>query len=88
MANAPKEATMVAIVWIGALLFIGGLLYMARIAIFRGNLSEPHSSAYDPGGLTLEPNRRGLRFLGLAANWPGVLLMVIGALMLLLGAIA
>ena len=78
---------MVPIVWIGALLFVCGVLFMARAAIFRGEMSEPHTSAYDPGGLTLEPNRRGLRFLGFPVNWPGILLMVVGALLLLLGAI-
>jgi len=79
---------MVPVVWIGALLFICGLLFMARSTIFRGDMSQAHSSAYDPAGLTLEPNRRGLRFLGVKANWPGVALIVVGALMLLLGTFA
>jgi hypothetical protein len=77
---------MMPIVWIGALLVICGLLYMARTAIFRGEMSEPHTAADDPVGVTLEPSRRGLRFLGLTANWPGLALMAIGALMLLWGA--
>jgi hypothetical protein len=72
-------------IWIGALLVIGGLLYMARAAIFRGNLSEPHPTAYDPRGVTLEPQHRGMRFLGLHENWPGIVMLVIGALLLLLG---
>jgi hypothetical protein len=77
---------MVPTVWIGALLVIGGLLYMARTAIFRGNLSEPHAPAYDPGAVTLEPERRSLRFLGLQANWPGIVMAIVGALLLLFGA--
>lgn len=76
---------MVPTVWIGALLVICGLLYMARTAIFRGDLSEPHARSYDRASVTLEPERRGLRFLGLQANWPGLVLVFIGGLMLLFG---
>ena len=73
---------------IGALLVICGLLFMARTAIFRGDMSEAQHPAVDPGSVTLEPERRGLRFLGLKANWPGTVLIVVGVLMLLLGAFA
>ena len=48
-------------------------------------MSEPHATATQPGGVTLEPNRRGLRFLGLGPNWPGILMIAVGALMLLWG---
>ena len=72
---------MVSIVWIGALLFIGGVLVMAGTAIFRGRMSSLHP------GATLEPDRRSTRFLGLSANWPGIVLMVAGAVMLLWGAL-
>ncbi len=65
---------------LGALLVLGGVLYMARAAIWRGSLSGPDSSRPVRG--TLEPPRRNLRFLGLGANWPGILLMVIGAILL------
>lgn len=78
---------MVPTVWIGALLFIFGILFMARSTIFRGRMSEPRASASDAGGLTLEPSHHGLRFLGLGVNWPGVLMMVAGALLLLWGVI-
>lgn len=64
---------------LGALLVLGGLLYMVRAAIWRGSLSRP-------AGDTLEPTRRGLGFLGVGANWPGILLMAIGALLLVSGA--
>jgi hypothetical protein len=47
---------------LGALLVLGGLLYMARAAIWRGSLSGPDSSR--PVRDTLEPPRRGVRFLG------------------------
>ena len=64
---------------LGALLVLSGVLYMARATIWRGSLSRP---ARD----TLEPPRRGVGFLGLEANWPGILLMDIGAVLLVSGA--
>jgi hypothetical protein len=63
----------------GALLVLGGILYMVRATIWRGSLSRP-------AGDTLEPVRRGVGFLGVGANWPGILLMAIGAVLLLSGA--
>jgi sulfite exporter TauE/SafE len=69
---------------LGALLVLAGVLYMARAAIWRGSLSGPDSSRSVRG--TLEPPRRSLRFLGLGTNWPGILLMAIGAILLVSGA--
>jgi hypothetical protein len=67
------------LIGLGALLVLGGVLYMVRATIWRGSLSRP---ARD----TLEPPRRGVGFLGFGANWPGILLMAIGAVLLLSGA--
>jgi hypothetical protein len=72
------------LIGLGALLLLCGVLYMARTAIWRGPLSGPDSSR--PVRDTLEPPRRGVRFLGLRANWPGILLMAIGAVLLVSGA--
>jgi len=69
---------------LGALLVLGGFLYLARSAIWRGPLSGPES--FGPVRDTLEPPRRGMRFLGLGTNWPGVLLMAVGAVLLVSGA--
>jgi hypothetical protein len=69
---------------LGALLVLGGLLYMIRATIWRGPLSGRDSSL--PVRDTLEPPRRGLGFLGFRANWPGILLMAIGAVLLVSGA--
>jgi hypothetical protein len=69
---------------LGALLVFGGILYMARAAIWRGPLSGPDSSR--PVRDTLEPPRRGLGFLGVGTNWPGILLMAIGTVLLISGA--
>ena len=67
---------------IGALFVACGLLYMAGIAVYRGRMSEPHLSNGESAGL--EPRHRGLRFLGLKANWPGLVVAAVGAVMLLL----
>jgi hypothetical protein len=72
-----REARMF-LMGLGVLLVIGGVLYMARATIWRGSLSRP---ARD----TLEPPRRGVGFLGFEANWPGILLMAIGAILLVWG---
>ena len=69
---------------LGALLVLGGFLYLARSAIWRGPLSGPESSR--PVRETLEPPRRSMRFLGLGTNWPGILLMAVGAVLLVSGA--
>ena len=75
---------------LGALLTVAGLVYMAGAALRRGRLSDTAPTA--PGrpapnlatpGPTLEPRRRGLGFLGLSQNWPGLLMMVVGILLLL-----
>lgn len=69
---------------LGALLIFGGLLYMMRATIWRGPLSGRGSSRQVRG--TLEPPRRGLGFLGIASNWPGILLMASGVVLMASGA--
>jgi len=71
--------------WLGAMLFIVGILFLAKAAIDRGRLSNPHVAPR--AGRTLEPPRRGLRFLGLAANWPGIVFVTVGAAIMLAGAL-
>ena len=72
------------LIGLGALLVLGGILYMVRAAIGRGPLSGPDSSR--PARDTLEPPRRGVRFLGLGTNWRGIILMAVGAILLVSGA--
>ena len=74
---------MLTIPLIGALLVLCGVVYMAGAAIYRGRMSDPHFNPNDTAR-TLEPRHRGLRFLGVRANWPGLLIITIGGLMLLL----
>jgi hypothetical protein len=75
---------------LGALLTVAGIVYMAGAALRRGRLSDPAPTAPDrpapnlaTPGPTLEPRRRGLGFLGLSQNWPGLLMMAVGVLLLL-----
>jgi hypothetical protein len=73
-------------VWLGALLIIAGVVYMAGQAIWRGPLSGSSSGRAPVGGQTLEPAHRGLRMFGLARNWPGLALIVVGMVLLAAGA--
>ena len=79
------------VIWLGALFVLGGLLFMAAQPIWRGRLSDARrtSSAVprkethplrEPR--TLEPRRAGAGF-GLKANWPGLVLIILGGILLL-----
>ena len=67
--------------WLGALLVISGVLFMAAQTIWRGRLSGRRFRSRSTSD-TLEPQGRGSGF-GLVANWPGLALMALGALLLL-----
>ena len=80
------------LIWLGALFILGGVIFMATQPIWRGRLSEArrirtHSAVsrktVEPH--TLEPRRPGAGF-GLKANWPSLVLIVLGGLLLLAGA--
>ena len=72
------------LILIGALLFIAGVVYLAMQPL-RGRLSRPRTVSPTPDGRTLEPERPG-RGLSVWANWPGVLLLIVGGALLLWGA--
>ena len=73
----PGEASMTLIL-VGALLIIGGVLFMAAQPILRGRLSRVRRVSTARPGNTLEPEApaRGFSF---SANWPGLLMIAIGA---------
>jgi hypothetical protein len=73
-------------VWLGALLVLSGVLFMAGQAIWHGRLSGRRSRAAAADANTLEPRKPGAG-LGLATNWPGLALVALGALLLLAGAV-
>ena len=68
------------VIWLGALLVIGGVLFMAAQPIWRGRLSK----AVAPADGSLEPSRPGRGF-GFKANWPGFAMIALGAILLLAG---
>jgi hypothetical protein len=73
------------LIWLGALLILGGVLFTAAKALGRGRLSEPRPPLSGAANDTLEP-RRPSSGLGLRANWPGLGLIALGAILLLMGA--
>lgn len=76
------------IIWLGGLFVICGVIYMVYEALRRGRLSGTRrpASTHDLKDGTLEPPKHGVGFLGLASNWPGLMLMGAGFLLMLLGA--
>jgi hypothetical protein len=67
---------------LGALLLLAGLVYLAFAAINRGRMSDPATNREDAGKRTLEPRDRGLGLLDWKANWPGLVMGALGALLL------
>jgi hypothetical protein len=73
------------VVWLGAVMIVGGLLYMAAQPMWRDRLSGGRwrMAAAQP---TLEPPRPGAG-LGPKRNWPGRAMVALGALLMLVGAV-
>ena len=72
------------VIWIGAACVLIGLLISAGQAIGRGPLSVARRSR--SAGPTLEPNTPTGGGFGFKANWPGLALIAVGAVLLLVGA--
>jgi hypothetical protein len=70
------------VILLGAFLVLSGVVYMAGQAIWHGRLSGRRSPSQ---GDTLEPRERGGGF-GLGTNWPGFVLIALGAVLLIAGA--
>lgn len=70
------------LILIGALLIIGGVLFTAAQPILLGRLSRVRRVSPTRPGNTLEPEvpARGFSF---SANWPGLLMIALGAACLL-----
>ncbi len=73
------------LIWIGALLVLGGVLFTAAKALRQGRLSEARSARQGYASDTLEPKGASARF-PLRAIWPGLVLLALGALLLVAGA--
>jgi hypothetical protein len=78
------------VIYLGALFVFGGVLFMVAQPLWRGRLSAARRTrqigtpSSEIPGATLEPRRPGAG-LGLKENWPGLLLVVLGGVLLLLG---
>ena len=72
------------IIWLGALLILGGVLFMAEQTLLGGRLSGRFRRTPAEAG-TLEPRERGGGF-GLRTQWPGFAMIAVGAVLLLAGA--
>jgi hypothetical protein len=77
----------IGLVWFGALLVVAGVVFTAAQPIWRGRLSGPRRAPSGVARDTLEPPNPAGGF-GLKANWPGLALIAVGALLLLIGAAA
>jgi hypothetical protein len=75
------------LILLGAAFVVAGIVYLASQAIWRGRLSGQSAPLAAPAN-TLEPPRRGVRFLGLSQNWFGIVLVVVGGVLLLFGGFA
>jgi hypothetical protein len=73
-------------IWLGALLVLGGVVVTAAKVLSLGRLSESRAPRAGMPGGTLEPQESspGLR---LKAIWPGLALAAFGTLLLLVGAV-
>jgi hypothetical protein len=72
------------VILFGALLILGGVLFMAEQTLLEGRLSGRLRRSPAQVG-TLEPRERGGGF-GLRPQWPGFVMIALGALLLLAGA--
>lgn len=75
--------------WLGALLVIAGVVYMAMKAIWKGPMSGPNQTRPGLPRDTLEPPGRGgeIGVFALSRNWPGLVLMAVGGILLLTGVV-
>jgi len=71
------------LIWLGVLLVFGGVLQMMFQPIWRGRFSG--GRRLRSGRDTLEPTRPGSGF-DIKANWPGLVMVALGAAFLLAGA--
>lgn len=72
-----------ALIWIGALLLLAGVMLMVAQPLWSGRLSGGRIGRTQ--GKTLEPPRPG-RGLGIRSNWPGLALAAIGGALILASA--
>jgi hypothetical protein len=75
----------VTLIWLGALLIIGGVLFLALQPMLRGRFSRLRRLRTARPSNTLEPEKPA-KGLDIQSNWPGLAMLVLGAIFLLAGA--
>jgi hypothetical protein len=81
------EEAVMALVWIGALLVIIGVVLSTLTTLKRGRLSQDEQPVTHEPRDTLEPQGRGRR-LSVKADLPGIALVGLGFLLLAIAAFA
>lgn len=70
------------LVWIGALLVVGGVVLAAGQVLWKGRLSDARRMGPAGAGATLEPQGRGRDFHP-KAHWPSIALVALGIILIL-----
>ncbi|MXQ14290.1 hypothetical protein [Microvirga makkahensis] len=70
------------LIWIGALLIIGGVLYGAGQVLWRGRLSDARLSRSTGRKTTLEP-QQSPRSFSFRTHWPAFVLILVGGILIL-----
>ena len=73
------------IIWLGALLIIGGVVFMAIQPVWQGRLSRLRRLRTTRPSSTLEPEKP-TKGLDIQSNWSGLAMIALGAVLLLFGA--
>jgi hypothetical protein len=75
----------VTLIWIGAVLIVVGVVLTAVPPIWLGRLSRPRRVQPARPSTTLEPERPA-KGLGIQTNWPSLVMIALGAVLMLVGA--
>jgi hypothetical protein len=75
----------VTLIWIGAVLIVGGVVFSAIPPIWQGRLSRARRLPTARPSNTLEPERPAKGF-DLQTNWPGLAMIALGVILMLVGA--
>jgi hypothetical protein len=70
------------LIWIGALLIVGGIVLAAGQVLWKGRLSDPHKIGSTGSGATLEPQGR-VRSFHPKHHWPSIFLVAVGLILML-----
>ncbi len=70
------------LIWIGALLVVGGVVLAAGKVLWKGRLSDAHRTGSTGASATLEPQGR-VRAFHPKHHWPSIFLVALGLIFML-----